>query len=147
MGQLQHRHERGAERRAVGGAKVADRGVIGVMVGAKEAHGHVAVSGRLNRARAKPTGGVTVYEQGQHHGGRVLLAARAAMVDVKVAQRDLLHGIQNEMDDVPDRQPVAQIARQEHRRVAVQIDETCRHGCWSRTTPLLFKLFSNTFSP
>jgi hypothetical protein len=60
---------------------------------------------------------------------------------------ELLDGVQDEMDDVIGGQPVAQIAGQEHRRLAIHIHKTCRHGLWIRTAPALFKLFSEIFSP
>ena len=65
----------------------------------------------------------------------------------KWLQRQLLDGVQDEMDDVIGGQPLAQIAGQKHRRLAIDINKTCSHGLWNRTAPFLFKLFSEIFSP
>ncbi len=74
------------------------------------------MGGGLDGACAKPTGGVAVDEQGQHHGRRILLAAGATGVDVEVVQGELLHGVQDEMDDMIAGQPFAQIAGQQLNR-------------------------------
>ncbi len=63
------------------------------------------------------------------------------MIDVEVRQGDLLDGIENEVDDVVLGNPFTQVAGQKHRRVAVQINESCRHDSWNRTASLLFKVF------
>ena len=110
-------------------------------VGAEEAHGHVAVRGGLDGARAEPARGVGVDEQGEHHRGRILFAARAALVDAEVGGGDLLHGFEHQMDDVIGGQPFAQIAGQQHRRLPIQIDKTCRHTELDPYRAFLFNLF------
>ena len=67
------------------------------------------------------------------------------MIDVEVGGGDLLHGIEDEVDDVVGGHPVAQIAGQEHRRLAVEIDETCGHAGLDPFRTLLFKSFSKIF--
>ena len=47
------------------------------------------------------------------------------MIDVEVAQGKLLHRIQGEMNEVTGGHPVAQIAGQQHRGLAVESDEVC----------------------
>ena len=98
--------------------------------------------GRLNGAGAKAAGGVTVDQQSQHHRGRILLAAGTAMIDAEVAGGNLFHRIEDEVNDMTSGHPVAQIARQEHRRLAVEIDETCGHGYPIPAALVLFKIVS-----
>ena len=76
-----------------------------------------------------------------------MFAAGATVIDLEVGQRDLLHRIQDEMNDMVLGHPLAQIAGQKHRRLPVQIDETCSHGDPIPADPLLFKLFQNFFVP
>ena len=79
-------------------------------IGAQITHRHIAVGRRFDRPGAKPTGGVTVDQQSQHHRRWILLAAGATVIDLEVGRRDLLHRIQNEMNDMVLRHPLAQIA-------------------------------------
>lgn len=127
LGQLEHAHERGAEGGFVGRAESADRIVIGMSVGAEVTHGHGAGGRGFDGPGAEASGGVAVDEQRQHHGRSILLAARAAVIDVEVGGGNLLHRINDEMDDVTLGHPLAQITRQEHRRLPVNVDETCGH--------------------
>ena len=62
--------------------------MIRMEIGAQITHRHVAVGCRLDRSRAKPTGGITVDQQSQHHRRRMLLAPGAAVVDLEVVGRD-----------------------------------------------------------
>ena len=50
----------------------------------------------------------------EHHPGRILFAARG----------DLFNDVQNEVDEVISRQPLAQIAGQKYRRLPTQIHKT-----------------------
>ena len=112
-------------------------------IGAEVTHGHVAVRGHLDRARAEPAGGVAINQQRQHHQWRILFAARAAMVDPKMAGGNLL-GVQPEVDEGIGGQPLAQIAGQEQRRLAIKINEAGGNENQSRRS-LLFKQFSFIF--
>jgi hypothetical protein len=47
------------------------------------------------------------------------------MMDVEVAQRRQFHSLQDEGDDVAGGPPLAQIAGQEQRRLAVEVNEAC----------------------
>ena len=49
------------------------------------------------------------------------------MIDAEVGGGDLLDGIQDEVDEMLGGQPVAHVAGQEHRRLAVEVDETGGH--------------------
>ena len=84
-------------------------------------------------------------EQSQHQAGRILLAAGAPVIDVEMLRRDLLHRIQNEVDDVIGGHPLAQIARQEHRSLAVDIDQTGWHRILIPITSPLFKILATFF--
>jgi len=100
-----------------------------------------------DRPGARPTGGVTVDQQSQHHRRRILLTAGATVIDLEVGDRDLLHRIQDEMNEMVAGHPLAQIAGQKHRRLAVQVEETCSHADPIPTDSHLFKLFQNIFDP
>lgn len=64
------------------------------------------------------------------------------MIDGEVAQRQEFHSLQDEVDDIPGGHPFAQIAGQKHRRLAGEIDETCRYAGWILPAAFLFILFS-----
>jgi hypothetical protein len=146
LGQLQHADKRRPERGGVGRAEGADGIMIRMGVGAEVTHGHVAVSGRLDGAGAKAAGGVTIDEQRQHHGRGILFAARAAMIDVELAQGECVDGLQDEVNDVLGGHPVAQIAGQQQRGLAVEINKTCGHVDRIPVPSVLFKTFSNCFA-
>ncbi len=147
LGQLQDAHKRRPERGLVDHPKLADRRMIRMEIGAQITHRDVAVSRRFDRPGAKPTSGVTVDQQGQHHRRWILLAAGASVIDLELSRRDLLHRIQDEVNHMLFGHPIAQIAGQKHRRLAVPIDETCSHVDPIPAVPHSFKLFQNTFSP
>ena len=114
--------------------------MVGMVIGTEVTHGHIAVGRRFDPPRAKATGGVAVDQQGHHHSGWILFAAGAPIIDVEVPRRYLLHRIQDEVDDVIGRHPLAQIARQEHRGLAVDIDQTGWHRIPIPITSALFKI-------
>jgi len=82
--------------------------------------------------REPKCGGVAVDEQGQHHRGRILFGTGAALVNLDPAQVQRGDGIQDEVDEVIVRHPVAQIGRQEQRGVPVNGDETNSHAFQTR---------------
>jgi hypothetical protein len=51
-------------------------------------------------AAAKSARRITVDEQGEHGGGRILRVACATMVDVRSAQVQQADGVENEFDEV-----------------------------------------------
>ena len=114
-------------------------------VGANETHSHITVRGGLDGARTEPTSGITIDEQGEHHRGRILFTARAAMVHMEVAGGDLIHRIKDQVNQMIRRQPLAQVAGQKHRRLPIQIHKTCSHAGLDPFPTLLFNLFSETF--
>jgi len=63
-----------------------------------------------------------VFEFRGHHRGRILFAARAPMVHPQVARRDLLDGVEDQVDQMIFGQPLAQVAGQKHRRLPIQIN-------------------------
>ena len=127
-GQLQHGEEGGWEGRLVGGAEGAEGSGVGMRVGAAIAHGHVAVRGRREGAGAEAAGGVAVDEQGQQHSGGILLTARAPVVHAERSGGDWLGRSQDEVDEMTGGQPVAPVAGQKQRRLAVKVDESGRQA-------------------
>ena len=89
---------------------------------------HVAVSGSLDLARGKQAVGVTVNQQSQHHMGRELFGTGAPMIDAEAFQREPVHRLDHEVDQVVLGHPLAQVRRQKHRRVTVNGDKSCGHG-------------------
>jgi hypothetical protein len=65
-------------------------------------------------------------------GGRVLLAAGAADVDLDLAQVESVHGVEDEVDKMIAGHPVAQIGGQEQRGVPVNGNEANGHGSQTR---------------
>jgi hypothetical protein len=78
----------------------------------------------IEAATAKDPGGVTVDEQRQQPVGRVLFAAGAADVDLDLAQVEGLHGIEDEVDEVVGRHPIAEMGCEQQRSVAINGYET-----------------------
>jgi hypothetical protein len=60
---------------------------------------------RFDRPGAKTARRVTIDQQRQHHPGRVLLAAAPPLVDPKIGDGQLLHGIQDKMHDMAGGHP------------------------------------------
>ena len=145
MRQLQHGDKRRFKRRLVLATKRADRIVIGMQVGAEEAHGHITVRGGLDRARAEPSGGVAIDEQGEHHRGRILFTACAAMVHMEVAGGNLLNSIEDQVDQMICGQPLAQVTGQKQRRLPIHINKTFSHTGLDPFHALLFNSFSKNF--
>ena len=81
-------------------------------VGAEVTHGHVAVGGALDAAAAEGAVGVAVDEQREHHRRRELRVAAAAVVDGEGAQWQPLDGLEDEVNQIILRDPVAQIRRE-----------------------------------
>lgn len=85
------------------------RGQALLVIASEEADAEVFVSDFPDFVARKWAGDVAVNEQTEHHGGRVLYAAGAAVVDFRGAEIEQLRGIQHEMQDVISRHPVPQI--------------------------------------
>jgi hypothetical protein len=81
----------------------------------------------LDLARGEQAVGVTIDQQRQHHVGRELLLPGAPVVDAKALQREALHRLDHEMDQVVLRHPIPQVGRQQHWRVAVNGNKSCTH--------------------
>ena len=108
-GELQHIHKALPEGFEVLAPELADRVVVGMGPRAQVTDRHVTVSGSLDLARGEQAVGVTVDQQRQHHVGRELLVAGAPMVDAKTLQREPLHGLNHEMDQVIFGHPIPQV--------------------------------------
>jgi hypothetical protein len=115
------------QERATFAPERADAVVIGMLVRAQQPHRDILVREPLDAPAAEGARRVAVDEQPEHHRGRVLLAAGAAVVDARRAQVQQPNRIHDEVDQMILRHPVAQIRRQEHRRVVVNVDEAGRH--------------------
>ena len=124
-GQFQDLREGAGEQRAVLAAESAKRVVIGVRVGAEQAHRDIFVTGALDLAARKHAGRVTVDEQTEQHPRRILLAAGAAFIDRRRARVDRLHRIDHKMHQVICLHPVPQVGRQQERSVSVEIHVAC----------------------
>jgi hypothetical protein len=118
-GQLQDIDEALAERFEVLAAELADRVVVGMGPRRQVTDRHVAVGGTLDLARGKQAVGVAVDQQRQHHVGRELFGPRAPVVDAEALQRQAVHRLDHEMDQVVLGHPIPQVGRQKHRRVTV----------------------------
>ena len=119
LGQLQDFNEALGEQGLVFAAEGAAGVMIGMGVGGEQAHGHANVGALLDAAAAEEAGGVAAEEQRQQHPGRVLLAAGAAGVGLDLAQVQGVHVVENEVDEVIGRHPIAKIGREQQRGVAV----------------------------
>lgn len=113
-------------------SKGAEGVVVRVGVGAEETHGDIAVAGGFDLATGKSSGAVGIDQEGQKHGGRVLLMASAAMVDLGAGGVDRLDGVDDEVNKVARWNPVAQVRRKKHRGVAVDRDKSCHINLHSR---------------
>ena len=115
------------KQRAVFPPKRADAVVIGMPVRAEQPHRDVLMGEPLDAPAAKGARRGAVEEQPEQHRGRILIAARAPVVDVcraQIQQPDRLH---DEVDQMIFRHPVAQIRRQEQRRVVISVHAAGRH--------------------
>jgi hypothetical protein len=95
-GQLEDLVEVFGEQFAVLHTEGADGVVIGM-----EAHRHAIVSVALDLAAAERSRRITVDQQGEHGGGRVLRVTGAAMVEVRNAQVEQTDGVEDEVDGCP----------------------------------------------
>ena len=67
-------------------------------------------------------------EQAQQQVRRIWRAAGAAGVDADLAQVESLHRIEDEVDEMIGGHPVAQIGREQPRRVVIDVDEAWTHA-------------------
>ena len=105
-------------------AEGANGVVVGVVVGAEVTHRHRVVSEGFDAAAGEGAGGVGIDEQGEHEGGRVLLGAGAALVDLGGGEVEDVHRLDDEIDDVGFGDPVAQVNGKQERCAAVDVDES-----------------------
>jgi hypothetical protein len=82
------------------------------------------VAGAFDLAAGENACAVGENQKGQEHGGWELFATGAAMVDLGRGGVDELDGVDDEMDEVVGRNPVAHIGGEEHGGVAVDVDES-----------------------
>ena len=68
-----------------------------------------------------------------------MFAAGAAGVDADLAQIQAVHRVEEEVDEMVGGHPVAQVGREQQRRVAVEGDEAGGHGQQINPAPVLFK--------
>jgi len=113
--------------------------VVGVGVSGEETNGDVFIGECFDAAAGESARRVAVDEQAQHHGGRVLGMAGAALVGAGLAQVERFDRIHDEMDHVVGRYPVAQVRRQEQRGVVVDVDESGEHFTHTRHEAGLFR--------
>jgi len=102
--------------------------MVGMLAGAEIAHGHVAVGGPLNAPAAEEAVGVAVDEQREHQVRRELLVAAALVVDREGRERQPLDRLDDEMHQIILGDPLAQVGRQQHGCVAVDVFEACGHA-------------------
>ncbi len=82
----------------------------------------------MDLAAGEGARGVAVDEQGEHHAGRILGGARAALVDARGGEVERGDGVHDEVDHVVGGHPVAQVGREEKRGVVVNVDEPGGHA-------------------
>ena len=140
--EFEHLVEGGTQQVLVLAPELTDRIVVRVGVGAEVAHGDVLISERFDAAAGEGARGITVDQEAEHHGGGLLGAAGAALVDPRQAQVQRHHRAHDEVDHVVRRHPVAQIGRQEHRSGVVNVDEADGHAaCTRRSSSLVQAIF------
>ena len=115
------------KQRAVFPAERADAVVIRMPVRAQQPHRDVLMGEPLDAPAAEGACGIAVDEQPEHHPVRILFAARAPVVDARRAQVQQPHRLHDEVNEMILRHPVAQIRRQEHGGVVVDVDEAGGH--------------------
>jgi hypothetical protein len=99
-GEFEDLMEGGGGRRFVFAAELADGVVVGVGVGGEEAHGDVFKGERFDAATGECAGGIAVNQQAEHHAGRVLGVAGAALIGMCKAQIQRFDRVHDEMDHV-----------------------------------------------
>jgi predicted metal-dependent phosphoesterase TrpH len=85
------------------------------------------MGGPLNPPAGEDAGGVAVDEQAKEQARRVLRVAGAAFVDPRSARVQLTDRIHDEVDKVIGRHPLAQVRRQQQRRVVINVDKAGSH--------------------
>jgi len=124
---FEHLMKAAFEQRAIFPPERADAVVVRMPVRAQQPHGDILVREPLDAPAAKRAARIAVDEQPEHHRGRILLAARAVVVDARRAHIQQPHRLHDEMHQMILRHPVAQIRRQEHRGVVIDGDEARGH--------------------
>lgn len=146
-GQRQHLDEDFVQEWLVLLAEFADRVVVRMRVAGQKPDGDIGVGGLLNGAGAERAGGLAGTEQAQHQVGRELRVARAALVDAQSGQWEAVHGLEEEVGAVVFGDPLPEIGQQQQWRIAVDIDESCRHTKTDTATRSLFRNTSKNCSP
>lgn len=108
-------------------AEAADAIVVGMLVGAEEAHRHMLVGEPLDAPAAEGARRIAKDEQPEHHPRRILRAARPPPIDPRRAQVQHGDGVEDEMDQVIGRHPIPQIRRQEQWSIVIDGDKTRGH--------------------
>lgn len=91
--------------------------------GGECAHGHAVVGGLCDAPAAEGARGVAADEQGQHDGRREWPGAGAARVDAEAAQVKRPDGIEDEVNVVVGGEPIAEVGREQRRRIPVEVLE------------------------
>ena len=117
----------GGDRGEVVAPERANRVVVRMRVSAEVTHRDVAVACPFDPARTEDAVGVTVDQKRQEQMRRILLVAAALGVDRKAGQRQPLDRSDDKVHQIVLADPIAQIRRQQHRGVAVNVFETLRH--------------------
>ena len=125
--QLDDPRETARQQFAIFPAEGANRVVIGMGVGAEQAHGHEIMGRRLDLPAGKDPRGVAVNEQPEQDGWRVLGVAGAALVDPHAAQVEFADGIYDEVDKMTRRRLLPEVRREQEWRVVVDMNETGGH--------------------
>ena len=94
---------------------------------AREAHRHAVVRELLDLTARKTPRAVGVNQQPEHHRGRVLGAAGAALVGLSHAEVQQADGVHHEVHQVICGDPVSEVRRKEQRSIVVDGDKTCGH--------------------
>lgn len=131
-GQFEDLGEAAREQLAVNAAEGADRVVIGMRVRAEQPDRDVLVSGALDFPAGEEARGVAVDKQAEHQARRILRIAGAALVDPRPVQVEFADGVHDEVDKMIGRHPLAQVRRQQQRRVVVNVDEAGGHPLSTR---------------
>ena len=124
--QLGDPRETARQQFAIFPAEGANRVVIGMGVGAEQAHGHAIMGRGLDLPVGKDPRGVAVNEQPEQDGWRVLLFAGAAVVDPHAAEVEFADGIHDEVDKII-RRPLPEVRGEQEWRVVVDMNEAGGH--------------------
>jgi hypothetical protein len=92
-----------------------------MMARAQIAHRHVPVSGPRDAPAAEDAIGVAINEQREPHVRRELTVATTLFIDGEGRERQPLDGLDHEVHQIILAHPGAQVRRQQHGSVAVDV--------------------------